>query len=164
MRLRLRLRAVALLVAVSAAPCSIDVDIGGAMRSFAPPHGVNVSAAAVAFAATHGLTEGAGCADTECVAAQLVRACVGASVAAGTRGLVLDVEGVGEILVTRPTLAATREALTFFFSKDGEILALSVALCTLEECDGATVRWLLDGAPTSMNDFRSPLDSFRSLQ
>ena len=55
MRLRLRPRAVALLVAATAAPCSVDVDIGGAMRSFAPPDGVNISAAAIAFAATHSL-------------------------------------------------------------------------------------------------------------
>lgn len=146
MRLRLRLRAVALLVAVSAAPCSIDVDIGGAMRSFAPPHGVNVSAAAVAFAATHGLTEGAGCADTECVAAQLVRACVGASVAAGTRGLVLDVEGVGEILVTRPTLAAAREALTFWGASDAAADApeLAVRIASLARDAPASVAW---GAP-----------------
>ena len=84
-RLR-RLLAVLSVVApavVTAAPCSVDVDIGGAMRSFAPPDGANISAAAAAFAAKHSLVEGSSCKDRECVAARLACACVSAGVAAG---------------------------------------------------------------------------------
>ena len=71
-RLR-RLLAVLAPAVVTAAPCSVDVDIGGAMRSFAPPDGANISAAAAAFAATHSLVEGSSCKDRPDRISQLSR-------------------------------------------------------------------------------------------